>query len=54
MGWSTLVFALRAILLRFLSLLGLPLGLALSGAIGLASVLNFAISGAFIFAKARS
>lgn len=53
MGWSALVFALRAVLLRLLGLLGLPLGLALLGAIGLASALNFAVSGAVIFAKAR-
>lgn len=52
-GWSALVFALRALLLRLFGALGLPLGLALLGAIGLVSALNFAVSGGVIFAKAR-
>lgn len=54
MGWSALVFALRAILLELFRLLALPLSVALLCAIGLASVINFAISGRFIFAKART
>lgn len=53
MGWSALVFALRALLLRLLGLLCLPLSLALLGAIGLASAVNFAVSCTVIFAKAR-
>lgn len=53
MGWSALVFALRAVLLRLFLRLGLPLAAALLVAIGLASVINFAVSRAVIFAKAQ-
>lgn len=51
MGWSGLIFMLRAFLLKAILYTGLPLALALLMAIGLASIINFAISSAVIFAK---
>ncbi|PHR23448.1 MAG: hypothetical protein COA37_07880 [Hoeflea sp.] len=51
MGWSTLIFFLRAVLLKAFLYTGLPLAIALLGAIGLVSVINFVMSSAVIFAK---
>jgi putative flippase GtrA len=51
MGWSALVFFLRALLLKASLYAGLPLAAALLVAIGLASIINFAMSSAVIFAK---
>lgn len=51
MGWSGLVFVLRAFLLNVILYAGLSLAVALLIAIGLASIINFAISSAVIFAK---
>ncbi|MDH6234957.1 putative flippase GtrA [Mesorhizobium soli] len=51
MGWSGLIYILRAFLLKAFLYIGLPLALALLVAIGLASIINFAISSAVIFAK---
>lgn len=51
MGWSGLIYILRAFLLKAFLYTGLPLALALLVAIGLASIINFAISSAVIFAK---
>ncbi len=54
MGWSGLIFMLRAFLLKTMLYTGLPLAAALLLAIGLASIINFAISSAVIFAKSPS
>lgn len=54
MGWSCLVFFLRALLLKASLYAGLPLAVALLVAIGLASIINFAMSSAVIFAKKQS
>ncbi len=54
MGWTCLVFFLRALLLQAGLHIGVPLAVALILAIGLASVVNFAISSAVIFAKRPS
>lgn len=51
MGWSGLIFILRALLLKASLIAGLPLALGLLVAIGLASIINFAVSSAVIFAK---
>ena len=51
MGWSALVFVLRALLLKAFLFAGLPLAAALLVAIGLAAIINFAMSSAVIFAK---
>lgn len=49
MGWSLIVFLLRAGLLELFSRLGLALPLALAAAILIASVINYLISAALIF-----
>ena len=54
MAWSGLVFLLRALLLELSLYAGLPLAVALLVAIGLASIINFAVSSAVIFAKKQS
>ena len=54
MAWSGLVFLLRALLLKLSLYAGLPLTVALLVAIGLASIINFAVSSAVIFAKKQS
>ena len=54
MGWSTLVFFLRALLLKASLSAGLPLAIALLVAIGIASIINFTVSSAVIFAKRQS
>lgn len=54
MAWSGLVFLLRALLLKLSLYAGLPLAAALLVAIGLASIINFAVSSAVIFAKKQS
>lgn len=54
MAWSGLVFLLRALLLKLSLYAGLPLAVALLVAIGLASIINFAVSSAVIFAKKQS
>ena len=54
MGWSGLVFILRALLLKAFLYAGLPLAVALLVAIGLVSIINFAMSSAVIFAKSSS
>ncbi|MEM5494697.1 GtrA family protein [Hoeflea sp. AS16] len=54
MAWSGLVFLLRALLLKFSLYAGLPLAAALLVAIGVASIINFAVSSAVIFAKKQS
>jgi putative flippase GtrA len=54
MGWSALIFVLRAVLLKAALYAGLPLAAALLVAIGLASIINFAMSSAVIFAKKSS
>ena len=54
MAWSGLVFLIRALLLEASLYAGLPLAVALLVAIGLASVINFAMSSAVIFAKKAS
>ena len=51
MGWSALVFLLRALLLKAFLYAGLPLAAALLVAIGLAAIINFSMSSAVIFAK---
>ena len=54
MAWSALIFFLRAVLLKAFLYSGLPLAIALLGAIGLVSIINFAMSSAVIFAKKSS
>lgn len=54
MAWSGLVFLLRALVLKLSLYAGLPLAMALLVAIGLASIINFAVSSAVIFAKKQS
>jgi len=54
MGWSALIFLLRALLLKAFLYAGLPLAVALLVAIGLVSIINFAMSSAIIFAKKSS
>ncbi|WP_417414156.1 GtrA family protein [Hoeflea sp.] len=54
MAWSGLVFLLRALLLKLSLYAGLPLAAALLVAIGVASIINFAVSSAVIFAKKQS
>lgn len=54
MAWSGLVFLLRALVLKLSIYAGLPLAMALLVAIGLASIINFAVSSAVIFAKKQS
>lgn len=54
MGWSGLILVLRAFLLKASLYAGLPLAAALLVAIGLASIVNFAISSVVIFAKSLS
>ncbi len=54
MGWSMLVFFLRALLLKAGLYAGLPLAIALLVAIGVASIVNFTVSSAVIFAKRQS
>jgi len=51
MGWSALVFIVRALLLKASLYAGLPLAAALLVAIGVASIVNFTASSAVIFAK---
>lgn len=51
MGWSALIYGLRALLLKAFLYAGLPLSAALLIAIGLVAVLNYAMSSAVIFAK---
>jgi putative flippase GtrA len=51
MLWACLIFLIRALLLRVGLYAGLPLAVALLLAIGLASVINFAVSSAVIFGK---
>jgi len=51
MLWSCLIFLIRALLLKVGLYAGLPIAAALLLAIGLASVINFAVSSAVIFAK---
>lgn len=51
MGWTCLIFFLRAVLLQICLHIGLRLTIALIIAIGLASIINFIISSAVIFAK---
>lgn len=54
MGWTGLIFLLRAALLQACLHLGLRLAIALVIAIGLASIVNFAISSVVIFSKTPS
>lgn len=54
MGWTGLIFLLRAVLLQVFLQLGLRLAIALVIAIGLVSIVNFAISSIVIFAKTPS
>lgn len=54
MGWTCLIFLLRAVLLRACLYVGLRLAIALVIAIGLVSIVNFAISSVVIFAKTPS
>lgn len=54
MGWSALVFLARAMLLNVSLYAGLPLAAALLVAIGVAMMINFAVSSAVIFAKKPS
>lgn len=49
MGWSLLVYLLRAVLLEILRHVGTALPLALAIAILIASVINYLISAALIF-----
>jgi len=51
MLWACLIFLIRALLLRVGLYAGLPLAVALLLAIGLASVINVAVSSAVIFGK---
>lgn len=51
MGWSALIYGLRALLLKAFLYAGLPLSAALLIAIGLVAVINYAMSSAVIFAK---
>jgi len=51
MGWSALIYGLRALLLKAFLYAGLPLSAALLIAIGLVAILNYAMSSAVIFAK---
>jgi putative flippase GtrA len=51
MGWSALIYALRALLLKAFLYAGLPLAAALLMAIGLVAIINYAMSSAVIFAK---
>ncbi|WP_345774337.1 GtrA family protein [Brucella tritici] len=54
MGWTCLIFLLRALLLQTCLHLGLRLAIALVIAICLVSIVNFAISSVVIFAKTPS
>lgn len=54
MLWSCFVFLIRTLLLYSGLCAGLPLAVALLLAIGLASIINFAMSSAVIFAKKQS
>jgi putative flippase GtrA len=51
MLWSCLIFLIRSLLLKVGLYAGLPLAMALLLAIGLASMINFVVSSAVIFAK---
>ena len=51
MGWSALIYGLRALLLKAFLYAGLPLSAALLIAIGLVAVKNYAMSSAVIYAK---
>ncbi len=51
MGWSALIYGLRALLLKAFLYAGLPLSAALLIAIGLVAIINYAMSSAVIFAK---
>jgi len=51
MGWSALIFGLRALLLKAFLYAGLTLAVALLVAIGLVAIINYAMSSAVIFAK---
>jgi putative flippase GtrA len=53
MLWSGLVFLMRTLLLKMGLYAGLPLAAALLLAIGLASMINFVVSSALIFAKSQ-
>jgi putative flippase GtrA len=54
MLWSGLIFLIRTLVLKMGLYVGLPLSAALLLAIGLASMINFAMSSAVIFAKKQS
>lgn len=54
MSWTGLIFLLRALLLQTCLLIGLPLAIALTIAIGLLAVINFVISSALIWAEKPS
>ncbi|QNQ64371.1 GtrA family protein [Brucella sp. 6810] len=54
MGWTCVIYFLRATMLQICLYTGLPLAVALILAIGLASVINFVISSVIIFAKSPS
>lgn len=49
MGWSLVVFLLRAVLLEIFGHFGMALPLALAAAILIASVINYLLSAALIF-----
>lgn len=53
MGWSGVVFAMRAALLSGFGYLGMPLTIALALAIGIASVINYLLSARLIFRQSR-
>ncbi|TWB47350.1 putative flippase GtrA [Rhizobium sp. ERR 922] len=52
--WSCFIYLIRALLLYAGLYAGLPLALVLLLAIGLVSIINFAMSSTVIFAKTRS
>ncbi len=54
MGWTFLIYLLRALLMLGGLGIGLPLAIALFVAIGMASIINFAFSSAIVFAKGSS
>ncbi|MBO6918194.1 MAG: GtrA family protein [Rhizobiaceae bacterium] len=54
MTWTGVIYVLRALLLELGLFMGMPLAISLAVAIGLASIINFAFSSVFVFAKRQS
>lgn len=54
MAWTGVIYVLRALLLELGLFMGMPLAISLAVAIGLASIINFAFSSVFVFAKRQT